>query len=953
MPISSQSTRIFKAEDPVMETDLQLLAKVNEYQQEKFDAGAKGLQDEINNWSMLANVAKDQDKQYINAKLNKLVSGIQQLDGVDLSDANNVNSLKSLGYNMYGDENVMNPVITTRKMNALAQDVYNKTNGKNAKDYDSVYGEYLQSQYGDWLNDGKQGTKFDGPVALPQGSFDQYNKKISDALNKLTPDINEAPQNATDALNYYQVGDKFIKKERVEAAIDAVTSSQDRDIMSAHAWKGMSGLPDTYLVNLQKNSYDSKLKSLQDNYNYLQYQKSATNDYQQKELFTSQMGQIKSAIDSIDKQKSSLPKLQLGQQLDRGTQKALRDNLFNESFKEQYANARAFEQKKVELKMNQGKAFEQKFNQHAFEFGKLYDIKLADLSIKEKELGLKEENNMLKMYGMYGANGTKLGQMGIYGPAQNAPLSLIKNLGKDDATVVSPEIIKQADANYIAKSTDFYTKGYNYLMGKDSNLYGNFLKKDADGNWIPKDDRSKEIVNKGLMSSLDMYGNIANMSVKERNGLNLSDEDLSLFNSSKNLKDAQLYKDQIKTLTDNVFIKAGILPPSQQNVTIRFKDGKFAKLTYSELKEMKDRDDPKLKDWETKAEEVNPTALKNKEIDEARKKVYKSWKDNFKAEKNEEFRKEKDRIDTKYESTNFLKDIGRGVGLVSSNSVTNAISEVENYYGKNEVKSAWKDASKNFNVYGATVGLPKLKNGKPVEQLASYLATTIREQHPDLSGGVQNDDVDILRIYPIYDINAKSENKVKYMAEVRYQKGGGMDKPGKEEKGDKITTVDLTDQVMRDHNSVNGGFFGNLFPTDNTQVVYGMLLNNEGKTPLDKNDGYAKALQTNSSGLLTHRYQIVTIKNASNGVEGYRVNWLVPKGKDTNGVPQFETLSVINFDAITPGSKTITTQFPANYKYVQDYMDEQFSTGEKAREFYRRHGVPYVEEPQSQAQPTK
>lgn len=952
MPISSASNRIFKAEDPVMETDLSLLAKVNEYQQDKFDAGEKDLQTEVNNWSMLANVAKPADQQYIRTKLNNLVSGIDNLGGVNLAEPNNVNALKSLGYNMYGDDNVMNPVITTRKMNALQQDIYNKTNGKNAKDYDSVYGEYLTNQYSSWLNDGKQGTKFDGPTSLPQGSFDNYNKKISDALNKLTPDINEAPQNATDALNYYQVGDKFIKKERVEAAISAATSSQDLDIMSAHAWKQMSGMPDNYLVGLQNNSYDAKLTNLQETYNDLQHNKATTSDYAQKELFTSQMDQIKNSIDGINAQKKSLPQLQQGQQLDEGTRKGLRDSLFNDAFKDQYANARAFDQKKIELKMNQGKAFQIKSDQTAWMFGKNYDLKVADLKLKGEDLELKKQAAMIKLYGMYNSTPGQLGQMGVYGPAQTAPLSIIPNNGKDDSIMLSNDVVKQADANYIAKANNFYTNGYNYLLSKDADLYGKYLKKDNDGNWIPTDDAAKTILNKGIDTAMSNFGNIANMSIKERNGLKLTDGDLALFDASKDLGEAQLYKQQMQVLTNQVFTSAGLVPPSQQTVTIPFKDGTSATVTYDKLKEMKDRDDPMLKEWEGKAQNVNPEAMMNKELGDAKSKIMKSWKDNFDNTKLAELKKETDKIEARYSgSTGIFKEIGRGLGLTSANSVTAAEDEVSGYYDNSAVNDAWKKASQNFNVYGSSVSLPKLKNGKPSEQLASYLGTVIREQHPDVAGGVQNDDIDLQRIWAVPDLTAKGPNKVKYMAEVRYQKGAGSDKEGKDTKGDRLVNVDLTDQVLRDHDSANGGYFGNLYPSDNTQVVYGMLLNNEGKTPMDKNDGYSSALQTHSSALLTHRYQIVSMKNGREGVDGYRVNILIPKGKDQNGVPQFQTFPVINFDAITPASKTITNTFPANFKYVQDYMDEQFSSSDKAREFYQRHGIPYL--PDQQQQPSQ
>jgi hypothetical protein len=886
-----------------METDLSLLAKVDEYNQQQFDEGEKSLQNEINNWSLLANVAKPQDRDYINAKLNKLVSGIQNMGGIDLRDANNVNWLKSQGYNLYGDENVMNPVLTTQKMNALQQDIYTKTNGKNAKDYDSVYGEYLLSQYSDWMNDGKQGTKFDGPMSLPQGSFDNYNKKVEDALNKLTPDINEAPQNAADALNYYQVGDKFIKKERVEAAINAVTSAGDRDILSAHAWKSMSGISDANLVQLQRNSYDSKLKGLQDTYNDLVYNKSHTSDYGQKELFTSQMAQIKGAIDSISAQSKSLPNIAPDGQLDKGTQKALRDNLFNESFNDQWATARAFEQKKVELKMNQGKAFQLKMDQTAWMFGKNYDLKVKDLEIKEKDLELKENESMLKLYGVYGANSATLGRFGITGPASGAPLSIVPNRGEDDATVLSQDVVKQADANYIAKANSFYTQGYNYLMGKDADLYGKFLTKDADGNWVPKDNKAADIVNKGLQSALDLYGNIANMSIKERNGLNLSDADLNLFTASKELNEAQLYKEQMRSLTDQVFTKAGYAPPSQKNITINFKDGTNATVTYEKLKEMIDRDDPKLK----------------------------TWKQNAKV--------------TSYEDTTTGQSMFATTNTITHdvNSYDSAIGTVKDYYDNSDVKKSWKDVSKDFNVYGSSVSLPKLKNGKPVEVLASYLGTLIRQQHPEVAGGVQNDDIDLLRIYPVFKADSKDpNNKVRYMADVRYQKGSGSDKEGKDVKGDRQTTIDLTEQVLRDHDNPQGGYFGNLYPNDNAQVVYGMLLNNQGMTPLSKTDNYQSALQTHSSGLLTHRYQIVAMRNSTNGVDGYRVNILIPKGKDTNGVPQFQTFPVINFDAMTPVSKTITNTFPANFKYVQDYMDEWFSTSDKAKEFYKLHGIPYL-----------
>jgi hypothetical protein len=96
--------------------------------------------------------------------------------------------------------------------------------------------------------------------------------------------------------------------------------------------------------------------------------------------------------------------------------------------------------------------------------------------------------------------------------------------------------------------------------------------------------------------------------------------------------------------------------------------------------------------------------------------------------------------------------------------------------------------------------------------------------------------------------------------------------------------------------------------------------------------------------LLTHKFQIVSMRNQSTqGVEGYRINVLIPKGKDQNGVPQFQTIPVINFDPIATNNKVTTYNFPSNFKYATNYMDSWFSNSDRVREFYKLHGIPYNE----------
>ena len=892
MAISSKSTKIFKAEDPVQETDLDLFARVGQFKEAQFDAGEKQLQDTINNWSMLRSVAKPQDKEYINGKLNALVSGINNLGGVDLSDANNVNQLKSLGYNLYGDENVMNPVITTRKMNALAQDIYTKLNGKDAKNYDSVLGEYQMNQYNSWLNDDKQGTSFDGPTSLQTGNFDQYNKKLIDGISKMKPDENSVPMDSKDAaFNYYQVGDKFIKKERIQAFIDANTSEQDKVVLNAHAWKSMSHIPDADLIHAQSKSYDADLVDLKSQSDKLKAEYGVTNDVPQRLLFEKQIKQIDDAIADVNDKKTKLPKDKFENNIQR---EDLQQNLFFKAYKQDLANGFAYDQQKTELKTNVGKIAEYKQAIDAFQFKERMKRQDKSLELKEKDTKIKQQLANIKTFGLY-ANGQGA-KFGLQGPAMNAPLSLVANDGDKDATKLSNDITQQADANVVAKGADFTSVGYDYLMGKDSELWGKYLHMNEDGKWVPINADAEKIVSKGIRSALDLYGNIANMPISERNNLKLTDEDINFLKSSKDFETAVIYKNQIKDLTEQVFTKAVGSSPYSKTVTIKMKGLPDKTLTYAELKELSDRKDPILDVWKKSGDVTYSNKL-----------------------------------------------INTLVGVARPNTVTEALKTVDDYYNDSAVKKEWENRSKTFNVYAASAGLPKDKKGHALESFAKPIADLIRSGTDDTAKkNLLLEDIDLSRVYPVYDATAKGDNKVRYMADVIYRKGEKGKEVADHDKSDKITKVDLTSIVLQQQ-AEGGGWFSNLYPQDDAEVAYGMILNGNGKTPLDASNNYYGALQTHSNALLTHKYQITAHKNDAKGIDYYDVKVLIPFGKDKSGKPIFKSVPVTNTDPnyLDPNSTTTTTRFPANIKVIRDFMDQQFETSDNAKTFYKINGIPY------------
>lgn len=894
MAISSVS-RIYDAPDPILETDLDLLAKVNQYKQMKYDAGAAEVQNEINNWAMLANVAKDQDREYINQKLNNLVNGITNAGGINLEDQNQVNYIKSLGFNIYGDKAAMNAVITTKKLRDYMADGQSKMSGKNSKNYDPTLYEYNLNKWNDWLNDGQVGTSFNGPTNLASGTFDQYQKRIADELSKLQPDMDSLPQGMTDAekLNYLQVGNKFLSKDRVRAAIDTLTNSNDRELISAHAWRNMSGLPDARLVGLTTEGYNSKMADMQRQYNAIQDAKNQTQDISQKERYTTQLSQLTDAIGTIKNQRDNLV-TSTAKGITEDQRRALRDNLYFDAFKEGYANTRAYTQSKTELKFNQAQAFKLKEARAAYEFSQRNAIDRRRLDLQEKGLELKQ----LGMMTMYGLSSGQLNANGVYGPAAQAPLQMIPVKG-DDAVVLSNDAISAADANFAAQANAFYSGAYNYLGNNPA--YQQYLVKNLDGNFVPIDEKAKAILDRAVNNKLGDWSKIANLPLGDRANLQLDDKETDMLKLSQNLQDAKIYQDQMRSLQNSVYQSLNMESPSTKKISISVRGGGTITTTYEKLKQMVDNKDPMLDQLQQQAVNEIPNTFYG--IPQAA-------------------------LNDVYAATIGIVTGDEALAKANSNtSLTNAIRTVNDYYNNGKVKTKWEEVSQTLTPYGRNITLPKIKGIGIPPTLTSYLADKVKQANP--SAAVNQEDVNLNKIW--VKLNPSSENKVQYMAEIKYRKGNSSS--GKKAEGDSYQVVDLTSDVINNPNN----FISKLYPQDNAEVIYGFTLQNKGRTPFDPSNNYADALETTSNAKLAHKYQIVANKNNKNGLESFSVNVLIPR--NVNGKTEFYTIPVKNF------RNGGTTTFEPNYQYVKAYMNTYFQNDQAVQEFYRLHNIPIVTSP--------
>lgn len=504
MPISSVS-RVYDAPDPILETDLELLAKVNTWQQEKFDTGAAALQNEVDKWAMMSQIAKPELKAYANEKLNKLVSGINNLGGVNLSDINNVNSLKGLGYNIYGDSRITDGVLTTQKMNALAADARAKLSGKDAGKYDSAVSDYLMKGYQEWANDGNaDNTRYDGPIDLPQGNMNTINEKVQKYLKELKPDSESTPSgDLQKSYGYFQVDGKWLKGDRIQEAINAVTDQNDDLVFRAHGWRAMNGESDRSLLSKLGMLYDNTTNDIKNQINYLQAELNQTTDAGKKMQIQNLINQqIQSLATNQQEQASFASKPALSQQEREGIQ----SSLYKNAWKSNIVNSFGYRDQKTELKANMPLIYHDRMQQQAYQWSQDHNLAVSRFELDKLKTIHDIEQDRLKNAMNFSFN-TPFG----------VPLTQEANRGESNQQASPKGFMDNINATYFQKNAQYYNYLYNTLGSNDA--AGRYYQ-DENKNWKPRPEYRDQIQQELelLTSKIDNYSNLTD---EEKKSLNL------------------------------------------------------------------------------------------------------------------------------------------------------------------------------------------------------------------------------------------------------------------------------------------------------------------------------------------------------------------------------------------------------------------------------------------------
>lgn len=246
MPVSYLS-QSYRPNPYVAPVSLELLAKVLSQKQASFDQNSEKIQNNINSLASL-DVARGVDRDYLNNKLNTLVSTINSVGGADLADPSITNQIDGLATSVYNDQNVISAVSSTKRIRNL-QNSYDKmkTDPKLVKYWsDANYVNDMES-VNSYMGSKDLGASYQGGTSATP--FFDYDKEYRDIFSKMVP--NEYTYNNKSGYYLDKTTNKEVSPETVMQAARERMSSQARGQMERDAnylYKYKAGYGKTDLV---------------------------------------------------------------------------------------------------------------------------------------------------------------------------------------------------------------------------------------------------------------------------------------------------------------------------------------------------------------------------------------------------------------------------------------------------------------------------------------------------------------------------------------------------------------------------------------------------------------------------------------------------------------------------------------------------------------------------------
>lgn len=216
--------------------DMNFISKSLQYKQQKFDANSAKIQSQIDQFANIS-LAKAEDKEYLNTRMQTLVDQVNQYGKMDLS-SNGISRNIENHMKQILDENVMNAHQGTRNMQQYLQseEWYKKNK---PKEYNGLNAAYSRESLNEWLNDGQVGTSYKGGeyrpyVNLQKQQFDFFTKLYKESGSTTTVPQIGANGQPTGRMITKKV--KGLSQDEINNLYNTSLTPQGRKQMQINAW---------------------------------------------------------------------------------------------------------------------------------------------------------------------------------------------------------------------------------------------------------------------------------------------------------------------------------------------------------------------------------------------------------------------------------------------------------------------------------------------------------------------------------------------------------------------------------------------------------------------------------------------------------------------------------------------------------------------------------------------
>jgi hypothetical protein len=278
----------------IQQLPVEAMVSVGMEKQQRYDQGLQRIQSQIDQVAGLS-IARPQDKEYLQSKLNQLGSKLKTVAAADFSNYQLVNSVAGMAGSVAKDPNVISSVESTAKYkNSLKDREAAVKDGKGSASNDFIFKRDVDQ----WMNSPEIGKSFNGSYE----PYSNYKKNATEIIKALTKSSNITEDAfTTDKNGKLVIADAIVRKElngispeQIEQALLVGLSPNDFRQMQIDGIYNYSNISDDKFVNTINTSYQNDLVEAQKKKSILEASISTTTSTPIKES-------IKAQIDSIDK----------------------------------------------------------------------------------------------------------------------------------------------------------------------------------------------------------------------------------------------------------------------------------------------------------------------------------------------------------------------------------------------------------------------------------------------------------------------------------------------------------------------------------------------------------------------------------------------------------------------------------------------------------------------------